>query len=243
VQVDDVSGFEQQGFLVALLQTIEEVARLLKKLADKSIFQKMKNVVGCDDISQEFDTLDARIQKDLQGLQLTVQLNGAFLCGLPCGCLKSEARLFSVAAKAQAKAAAADAKAWMEMIDTKQDEIIDIGRLTLEDTQKILRLLEGGGVPQLVARVEVSGKLSRALRHIHFLTSDRNAQAGERPVKNVSRPSKNPDVFLSYRVVETGEDGDGSVFYIREALEKLGYSVFVGEQELKVSAKGSLPSQ
>ena len=54
--------------------------------------------------------------------------------------------------------------------------------------------------------------------------------------KNTERPSTNPDVFLSYRVVETGEGGDGSVFALREGLESVGYSVFVGEQDLKARA-------
>ena len=52
--------------------------------------------------------------------------------------------------------------------------------------------------------------------------------------KNTTRPCANPDVFISYRVGETGEGGDGSVFALREALESVGYSVFVGEEALQV---------
>jgi hypothetical protein len=37
------------------------------------------------------------------------------------------------------------------------------------------------------------------------------------------------DVMISYRVPETGEGGDNSVFYLQKALVKRGFSVFVGE--------------
>ncbi len=37
------------------------------------------------------------------------------------------------------------------------------------------------------------------------------------------------DVMISYRVLETGDGGDKSVFVLRDALQARGYSVFVGE--------------
>ena len=80
-----------------------------------------------------------------------------------------------------------------------------------------------------------------AARGGRIVADGRGPQAGERVPKNTTRPSKNPDVFLSYRVVETGEGGDGSVFALREALESVGYSVFVGEQALKVRDARRVP--
>jgi hypothetical protein len=44
------------------------------------------------------------------------------------------------------------------------------------------------------------------------------------------------DVMISYRVPETGEGGDKSVFYLQAALEKRGYSVFVGEAAIQGGA-------
>jgi hypothetical protein len=44
------------------------------------------------------------------------------------------------------------------------------------------------------------------------------------------------DVMISYRVPETGEGGDKSVFYLQAALEKRGYRVFVGEAAIQGGA-------
>ena len=101
--------------------------------------------------------------------------------------------------------------------------------------KQIKDILLTNGVPQLVARVEVRPPFCIDATSLYrWPHSSRPSQRGEKGVKNNSRPSSNPDVFLSYRVVETGEGGDGSVFHLREALENVGYSVFVGEQDLAV---------
>ena len=42
-----------------------------------------------------------------------------------------------------------------------------------------------------------------------------------------------PSVMISYRVSETGEDGDKAVFALQKALESRGYSVFVGEEAIQ----------
>jgi hypothetical protein len=41
------------------------------------------------------------------------------------------------------------------------------------------------------------------------------------------------EVMISYRVPETGESGDKSVFVLQAALEKRGYRVFVGEAAIQ----------
>lgn len=41
------------------------------------------------------------------------------------------------------------------------------------------------------------------------------------------------DVMISYRVLETGEDGDKSVFALEAALQARGYRVFVGEAAIQ----------
>jgi hypothetical protein len=41
------------------------------------------------------------------------------------------------------------------------------------------------------------------------------------------------DVMISYRVLETGEDGDKSVFALEAALQARGYHVFVGEAAIQ----------
>ena len=50
-------------------------------------------------------------------------------------------------------------------------------------------------------------------------------------------PRRACPVMISYRVAETGEDGDGTVFRLQAALEARGYSVFVGEKAIVGAAK------
>jgi hypothetical protein len=60
----------------------------------------------------------------------------------------------------------------------------------------------------------------------------RAAVKSPRPKRSASafRPY---DLMITYRVSETGEAGDSSVFALKEALEALGYRVFVGETAIQ----------
>ena len=49
-------------------------------------------------------------------------------------------------------------------------------------------------------------------------------------------PACSCDVMLSYRVPETGDGGDRSVFALQAALKQRGYSVFVGESAIQGGA-------
>jgi hypothetical protein len=73
-----------------------------------------------------------------------------------------------------------------------------------------------------------------------FLTEVARARAGAgaaaRPARAADAPAAAAgacDVLISYRVPETGEAGDNSVFFLQAALQERGYSVFVGEAAIQ----------
>ena len=56
---------------------------------------------------------------------------------------------------------------------------------------------------------------------------------GEELIPAVAATAPGSDVMISYRVPETGEGGDRSVFALQDALLAHGFSVFVGESAIQ----------
>jgi hypothetical protein len=76
--------------------------------------------------------------------------------------------------------------------------------------------------------------LAAALQHAGGASAAAAPAAALQPTSSAG--SAFCDVMISYRVPETGEGGDKSVFYFQSALEKRGYSVFVGEAAIQGGA-------
>lgn len=128
-------------------------------------------------------------------------------------------------AAAAAAAVPADVAALLDQLSMSQHGVALVSQLGVASVAD-LRLMSEADLEKEVPALKLAER-----RRLHSAIALATAPAAAAaPAAAGPDPA---DVMISYRVPETGDGGDRSVFALQEALQKRGYSVFVGETAIQ----------
>ena len=107
----------------------------------------------------------------------------------------------------------------------RQGESMPAGTRGLAQAGKQAKLVRSSCTMRIVPSIVLFMSMRARLRNRLLDYVDIESQDGT----GTERPYQ---IVISYRVDDTGEGGDGSVFAILDELERAGYCVFVGERSI-----------